>query len=194
MRAISCHAKYSITVFSGEEQIVVDSRGYAQTIQLKKPVIAHFEASGLLDNEIEAALMSFTFAGLPEGVNPLTTMSVFDSEMYCLSFPQNQRDEMQVQIDERLRELQLQNKTDFIIVEPPEVAKPWPTYDENDIEEILALQSAVGANPEGVYRYELEHEHREDILAAMLSQYDPAQAAEKYGVVEASEEPILVQS
>lgn len=193
MRCISPYGAYTITVFSAEEQIVVDARGYAQTVVLKKPIIAQFEKSGLLDNEIEAALQTFTFSGLPEGVNPLTQVAVFDSEAYCSRLPSNQRDEMQIQVDQRLRDLQKDHPTDFIIVEPTEIPKPWLTYDECSIEEVLQLQTATGASPEGVYRYELTNEERPEILEAMLRQYDPDQADAKYGPEE-DEEPILVQT
>lgn len=192
MRCISPYAAYTITIFEAREQIVVDSSNFAKLVVLDKPVVAQFEKSGLLDNEIEAALSKFTFSGLPEGINPLTRIAVFDSEAYCSRLPDKKnRAEMQVQIDERLRELQEQHPSDFIIVEPVEVPKPWATYDELEVEEILALQSATGANPEGIYRYELGKEERPEILEAMLRQYDPDQADAKYGA-EQGEEPIVV--
>lgn len=198
MRCISPYAGYSITVFEGNEQIVVDARGFAQTVQLEKPVIANFERSGLLDNEIEAALTSFTFAGLPEGINPLTRIAVFDTEAYCSRLPADRRDELQVKIDQRLRELALDSPSDFIVVDPPEVPRPWATYDECSIEEILALQSATGCNPESVYRYELDTLGRKEVLEAMLRQYDPLKANADFGEAEGDgqdEEPsILVQS
>ena len=191
MRCISPYSGYLLTIFEAKEQVVVDSRGYAQSLVLEKPVLAQFEKSGLLDHEIEEALTRFTFSGLPEGINPLTRIAVFDSEAYCARLPEKNRDEMQIQIDQRLRELQEQNPTDFIIVDPVEIPKPWPTYDDCEIEEILQIQSATGASAEGVYRYELAHQERSEILEAMLRQYDADQADAKYGTEE-DEEPIVV--
>lgn len=193
MRCISPHSRYSLTVFSPEEQIVVDARGYAQTVVLKKAVIADFEVSGLLDNEIDAALSRFSFSGLPEGVNPLSRIAVFDSEAYCARLPENQRAEIQVQIDTRLRELQEQHPSDYIIVEPLEIPKPYATYDEHTAEEVIALQQATGGNPEAFYRYELDNQARPEILEAMLRQYDPDQADAKFGP-ESDEESILVET
>lgn len=193
MRCISPYAAYQITVFEAEEQVVVDARGYAQSLVLKKPVQAQFEKSGLLDHEIQAALTSFTFSGLPEGINPLTRVAVYDSEVACARLPENQRAEMQVQIDQRLRELQKDHPSDFIIVEPAEIPKPWATYDELEVEEILALQAATGADPEGVYRYELANKERAEVLEAMLRQYDPDKADVEYGA-ESEEEPITVET
>jgi hypothetical protein len=200
MRCISPYAGYSITVFEGNEQIVVDARGFAQSVVLEKPVIANFERSGLLDHEIELALMSFTFAGLPEGINPLTRIAVFDTEAYCSTLPADRRDELQVKIDQRLRDLAEQSPGDFIVVDAPEVEKPWSTYDECTVEEILALQLATGCNPESVYRYELENLNRDEVLEPMLRQYDPVKAAAEYGELEEQApefnggEPIVVQS
>lgn len=193
MRCISPYAGYSITVFEGRERIVVDASNYAKLVSLEKPIIAQFERSGLLDHEIEAALTTFTFSGLPEGVNPLTRVAVFDSEAYCARLPASERAETQIQVDQRLRELQEQHPTDYIIVEPLEIPKPWLTYDEQDVEEILKIQSAIGADPETVYRYELENQGRGEILEVMLRQYDPDQADAKFGAEE-DEEPIVVQT
>lgn len=193
MRCISPYAGYSLTVFEPQERIVVDSSNFAKLVTLEKGVIANFEKSGLLDNEIEAALTTFTFSGLPEGVNPLTRIGVFDSEAYCSRLREGERAETQVQMDQRLRELQEQHPTDFIIVEPAEIPRPWATYDELEVEEILALQSAVGADPEAVYRYELANQERPEILEAMLRQFDSDQADAKFGPEE-DEEQILVET
>ena len=193
MRCISPHSRYSLTVFSPEEQIVVDARGYAQQLVLKKAVIADFEVSGLLDHEIEAALSKFSFSGLPEGVNPLSRIGVFDTEAFCSRLPEKDRAEIQIQIEERLRELQADHSSDFIIVEPLEIPKPYATYDEHDVEEILAIQQATGGNPETFYRYELANQQRPEILEAMLRQYDPDKADAEYGSEE-SEEPITVET
>ena len=193
MRCISPYAGYSLTIFEPQERIVVDSSNYAKLVTLEKGIVANFEKSGLLDHEIEAALTAFTFSGLPEGVNPLTRIAVFDSEAYCARLPASQRAETQVQMDQRLRDLQENHPSDFIIVEPADIPKPWVTYDELEIEEILALQEATGANPEAVYRYELSNQERPEVLEAMLRKYDPDQADAKYGPEE-DEEPILVQT
>lgn len=196
MRCISPYSGYSITVFEGNEQIVVDARGFAQTVVLEKAVIADFERSGLLDNEIEAALTTFTFAGLPEGINPLTRIAVFDTEAYCSRLPGDRRDEMQVKMDQRLRELAKDHPSDFIVVDPPEIPRPWATYDDCSVEEVLALQSATGCDPESVYRYEQDTLSRPEVLEAMLRQYDPVKADADFGEAEdgKEEDPILVQS
>lgn len=174
MRALSPHTNYSLQVFEGNEQIVMDARGYAQTVTLAKPVIADFDQGGLLDHEIEEALMHFNFAGLPEGVNPLTRISVFDTEAYVLTKPVAGRDELLVQIDARLRELQHLHPSQFIIVDPPVSPKPWPSYDTDSVEDILKFQERLQVNPELIRKYEEEHENRPEIIEAMRLAEDPS--------------------
>lgn len=179
MRCIAPSPGYSIQVFEAEEQVVVDARGHATTIVLKKPVIANFERQGLLDNEIEAALERFNFSGLPEGVSPLARIGCFDTEAYVARFKPHERDELLVQIDARLRELSDQFPNEFIIVDPPEAPKPWPSYDETDVEDILKFQEALKMSPETIRLYEEEHLNRAEIVDEMLSLENPEYARER---------------
>ena len=170
MRCLSPHARYSINVFDAREQIVTDARGYAHAVPVGLQVMANFEQLGLLEHEVELALSSFTFTGLPEGVNPLARIGVFDTEVYCLRFGEKDREEIQAQIEERLRVLQSQSPSEFIIVDIPTAAKPWAKYDEDSVEQILALQQATGTSPDVVRRYEEENQQRKTIIEAMKAQ------------------------
>lgn len=196
MRCLSPHPSYSIQVFEGKEQVVVDARGYATSLVLDKPVIANFDRSGLLDHEIEAALSYFNFSGIPEGINPLTRIAVFDTEAYVQRFDASRRDEMLLQINERLRELQPNNPSEFIIVEEPTVGKPWPGYDEDDAEAVLALQERIdprGTLVEQIRRYEQENQNRPEIVEAMMRIENPDLAEQVFGA-ELDDEPIVVRS
>lgn len=181
MRCLSPYANYSIQVFEGDEQIVVDQRGQAKQLTLSKPVIADFDRAGLLDHEIEVALETFSFSGLPEGVNPLTRISMFDSEAYVERFPKDERPEMLAKINERLRELQERHPGEFVIVEQPAAEKPWPSYDEDSAEEVIEFQKRLQINPERVRLYEVENLNRAEVVEAMLRQEDPSAADELYG-------------
>lgn len=181
MRFLSRHENYSIQVFEGKEQIVTDPRGYAQTITLQKPVVANFEKSGLLDHEQELALMTFNFSGLPEGINPLTTISVFDTEMYVdANFEEDERDDMDARMVARLIELHERHPSQFVPAPQPLAARPWPSYDKMDADEILRTREVLDANPESIRLYELENyevrekQVREEIVEAMLDLEDPA--------------------
>jgi len=184
MRCISPHARYSINVFDAREQIVTDARGYAHAVPVGMQVMANFENTGLLEHEIEVALSSFTFSGLAEGVNPLSKIGVFDTEVYCLRYPEHERDEMQAQIDERLRILQEQNPSQFIIVETPAAPRPWPKYDGDDAEQVLVVQQAMGISPTIVRRYEEENKNRPEIVEAMTLLEQGDEAVEEEIVVE----------
>lgn len=201
MRCLSPHGGYSIQILEGNEQVVIDARGYAQTITLNKPVIANFDKSGLLDHEIEAALFMFNFSGLPEGVNPLTRISCFDTEAYVEQYPKDRRDELLVQIDSRLRELQERHPSEFIIVESPQAARPWPSYDDDTVEDVLKFQERLRINPQTIRVYEVENQNRPEIVEAMLRIEDPEGADALYGSVDEeattvvpTEEKIVVEA
>lgn len=173
MRCLSPHGNYSLQVIEGNEQVIMDARGYAHTQTIKKPVVANFQKVGLLDYEIEAALSAFNFSGIPEGVNPLTRISSFDTEAYVLSIPEQGRDELLVQINKRLRELQARHPNEFIIVDPPHAPRPWPSYDEMTVEDILKFQEVLRIKPQEIRLYELENANRYDVVHGMLKKEDP---------------------
>jgi hypothetical protein len=179
MRCLSPHRKYSIQVIEGEERILVDASGMAKTVQLHKPVIANFDQGGLLPYETAFVLEKFNFSGLAEGVNPLTTVSCWDIEAFVQRFPRDRRQELYVQIVQRMRELQKLNPSEFIIVEPPETPRPWPSYDEFSVEDILKFQEILRINPDEIRAYELENDQRPEIVLAMLEKSDP-EAAKRF--------------
>jgi len=181
MRCLSPHRAYSIQVIEGREQIVVDARGFATTVELSKPFIANFQPSGLTDWEELAVYERFNFAGLAEGVNPLTTVGVWDVETACMAFPKSKREELYVQVCQRMRDLAELYPDQFIVVEPPEAPIPWPKYDEFSTEDIVKFQEALGINPDEIRLYELENQEREDIIIAMLQLTDPEAAKRLLG-------------
>lgn len=171
IRAISPHAKYSIQLIEGKEQVGMDSRGTIHTITLKEPVIADFHQGGLTEWEEDAALLNFTFSGLPEGVHPLTQVSVFDPEGFVLA-----RDDLDEGEKKALYDLIVENlkrradrfPSQFILVEKPGAAKPWPSYDKDAPEDIIQIQERLEIDPEIVRLYEEENANREEIVQAML--------------------------
>ena len=172
MRAISPHENYSIQVVEGDERIVVDDHGVARQISLHKPIIANFEKTGLTHFEEEVALMSFNFSALPEGVHPLSSISVFDTEMYVEQFPAEERDSILVKIDNRLRELaKNQGSGQFVVVDPPKAERPWPSYDDMSVEKVLSavdlLSTPHDSLAERVRLYEIENKNRKQIVDEM---------------------------
>jgi hypothetical protein len=196
MRCISPYSGYSITVFEGNEQIVVDARGYAQTVVLEKPVIANFERSGLLDNEIEAALTSFTFAGLPEGINPLTRIAVFDTEAYCSASAG--RPARRAADQDRPAPPRTRAGSPDGLHRRGSAGSPEAVGDVRRLHRRGSPRAAARHRVQPGERLPLRAGQRErsEVLEAMLRQYDPVKADAEYGEAEADhEEPaFLVES
>ena len=170
MRLLSQYSRYSLQIFGDGEKIVTDGKGVAMYVTTRKPVIAFFDKLGLMDHEADVALEKLNFTALPEGVPPLTRVGVWDSEAYCLENyedPDERRD-MQIQIDERVRDLAKKfSPRDFIIVDTPKAPIPWPSYDNDPVEDILKLQERLEVSPEVVRRYEQENQDRPEIVEPM---------------------------
>ena len=179
MRCLSPHRNYSIQVIEGREKIVVDARGYATTVELSKPFLANFSPSGLTEYEELACYERFDFSGLPEGVNPLTTIGVWDVETACMAFPKDRRQELYVQVCQRMRDLSERFPSEFIVVEPPDAERPWPKYDDFTSEDVIKFQEVLGVEPDLIRLYELENQGRHEIILAMLQKSDP-RAAERF--------------
>lgn len=179
MRAISPIAHYGITIQSPRMKRGMDQGGAIVEYFDGDLIHAQFETSGLTEWEQIFALENFDFSGLPDGVNPLTRVSVFDSEAYVQRFPKDERAKIQKVIDERLVELQETFPSEFRIVEKPAQPAPWPTYDETPLEDvigqdgsvetlgILSMQKLSGWSPEQIRLYEVENANRPDVVAAM---------------------------
>lgn len=166
MRCISPYPRYSIQVFEGKERVAIDDKsGVAYSYTIEKPVIANFQQGGLLEHEIEWALTKFNYAGLAEGVNPLTRVATFDTETYAI---QNSLSEEELAaVDARLRHLAELNPSEFVVVDQPAALKPWESYDEQSAEDVIFTRNLIDASPEKVRLYEIEHQARPEVIEAM---------------------------
>lgn len=180
MRAISPIARYGITLQSPRPRRGMDKAGTVVEYFEGELFHAQFETSGLTEWEQIFALENFDFSGLPDGVNPLTHVSVFDSEVYVQQFPKQEREAIQKIIDERLVELQATFPSEYRIVEKPATPKPWPTYDDTPLEDVIdkktgetvqlgikSLQKLSGWSPEQIRLYEVENANRSEVVEAM---------------------------
>lgn len=168
MRCISPHANYSITLFNPKPKRGMDGSGTIVEYTDGEPLLAQFDKTGLLDHEIEEALEYFDFSALPEGVNPVTRIACFDSEVFVMRFPEEEREAKLEAIDKRLREVAPLFPTQFRIVEQPPADKPWANYDEQSVDDILQLQAQTGISPEKIRLYELERKApRSTLIRAM---------------------------
>jgi len=160
MRAISPISRYGIQLIEAVPKRGLDRTGAVVEYTDSKPVHAQFTQGGLTEWEQIAALEHFDFSGLPEGVNPLTRVSVFDSEAAVAHIANaTERIALQELMDERLRHFATLYPSEYMIVDKPPVPKPWPSYDTDSIEKVLQIQEATEYSPEAIRLYEMERPH-----------------------------------
>jgi hypothetical protein len=165
MRAISPHANYSIQIRSAKVRRGVDQTGQMLEVVEQEPLVLQFEHFAVTPEEASAVLQAFSFSGLAEGVNPLTVLGVWDSEIYKRTFDKSDA-EMQDICETLRRKGEANGWRMFIIVDEPRAPKPWPTYDEDSEDDIIAAAQRFGFI-ESVIQYESENEQREEILTAL---------------------------
>jgi len=164
-RFISPHTRYSIAVDPGNERLIQDSRGVSHLHKESDPQIAQFEQSGLRDHEIAEAFEKWTFSGLPEGVNPVTRIGVYDPEAQAIAGDWSESGRKAV---ERKLWFEAENHPgDLTFVPAPRARVPWPSYDEDTAEEIIELQARLQVAPGQIRRYEEENKGRKSIVEKM---------------------------
>jgi hypothetical protein len=173
MRAISPISRYGIQLIEAIPKRGMDRTGTVVEYTDAKPVHAQFTQGGLTEWEQIAALEHFDFSGLPEGVNPLTRVSVFDTEAAVAHIANaKERIALQELMDERLRHFSTLYPSEFMIVEKPPVPKPWPSYDTDSIEKVLQIQEATEYSPEAIRLYEMERPHPRVTLIQRMAELE----------------------
>ena len=160
MRYVSRSPKYSVGVVEGQ---MAQVNGLIFESSPKK--IAKFTQGVALDHEIEAALKHFTFRGLPDGVPPETYVSVLDTRDYQKQ--EKLTDEERERIEQWLESLPSFGQ-DYIKVEEIRAPRPWPSYDEDSVEDIVAAIERFHFDPEDVRRYEQENLDRAELLEKLV--------------------------
>lgn len=164
-RFISPHARYTVAVDPGHERMLTDARGNTFLHKESDPQVAQFEQSGLHDHEIAIAFERWTFSGLPEGTNPITRIGVYDPEAQAIAF--DWTDEQRSQVERKLW-LEAQNHPgDLAFVLTPRQISPWPSYDDDTVEEIIEFQARLKVDPEQVRSYESDNKNRKQIIEVM---------------------------
>lgn len=169
-RVISPHAKFSIQLIESPVKRGTDQAGNVVEYTDSKPVIADFAQVGLHDWEQIAALEKFNFSGIAEGVNPLGTVSVYDSEAAAIQ--NGWTPEFHARVDKRLRHLAEMNPGSMLLVETPVKVSPWPSYDTQDVNTIFRLFQETGADPETVRVYEHENQARPEVIEVAQRRQD----------------------
>ena len=164
-RFISPHSRYTVAIDPGHERMVTDQRGVTFLHRESEPTVAQFEQSGMRDHEIQEALTRWTFNGLPEGINPITRIGVYDPEANAIAA--DWPDEARKKVERKLWLEAEAHPGDLAFCLSPRQPMPWPSYLSDTPEEILQFQERLGINPEIVRRFEEENEGRQEIIAAM---------------------------
>lgn len=160
MRYVSRSPKYSVGV---GEPTMANVNGIIFEQEPKK--IAKFHQGLALDHEVEAALKHFTFRGLPDGVPPETMVSVLDTVDYQKE--NKLSDEQRLALEQHIESLPSFGQ-DYIRVDEIRAPKPWPTYDEDSVEDIVSAIERFGFDADDVRRYEQENENRSDLLEKLV--------------------------
>lgn len=164
-RFISQHVRYSVAVDPGHERLVTDARGNSFMHRESEPRLAQFEQSGVRDHEISDAFERWTFSGLPEGVNPVTRIGVYDPEAQAIAADWD--DDARRAVERKLWFEAEDHPGDLAFVASPRARAPWPSYDSDTVEEIVELQQRLQVPPGQIRRYEEENESRAEIVSAM---------------------------
>lgn len=160
MRYVSRSPKYSVGI--GEPEM---AQVNGLLFENKPKKLAKFQQGLALQHEVEAALKAFTFRGLPDGVPPETMVSVFDTRDYQKQAKLT--DEEREALEQHLETLPSFG-ADYIRVEELRAPKPWPSYDEDSVEDIVEAIDRFKFDADAVRRYEQENENRDELLAALV--------------------------
>lgn len=169
MRALSPHLAYSLKLLDPVERMVTDTNGSTFLQVISPPVIAHFEHAGLTPEEATIALQRFSFSNLPEGVNPTTRVSIYDTDIQAKLLGWD--DDFKALAEERLRAAAQRSPGDLVVIEDQSAPLPWPTYDTDDADEIVVIAQRLGL-VDVVRAYEKENAGRSSVLEGLDSVED----------------------
>lgn len=166
-RFVSKYRAYSIT--GRPQRTMVLATGQKQVLEHR--IICDFKVAGsdgmggLSPWEKEAALSHFNFGAKGHDEDVSRRLSVYDTEAAQMQFGWD--DETREFIEDRLRSAN-GNGIDFIEVEPPRVATPWPSYDDlTDADEIAFEVGRLGFDIGYVISYEQQNKNRPEVIAAL---------------------------
>lgn len=169
MRCISPHLGYSLQVFEPSETIEHDGvTGKAYSRVDRPALVADFDHGGLFPHEVEYALTEWEgdWKGIPEGVNPATRISLWDTE--AMSIAKGWDEVYLAAVDARLRFLETLCNGRFRIIEDLRAPRPFPKYDLVEEEAIPQYLAITGISAEIALRYENEKAEPRPWLVAQL--------------------------
>jgi len=192
VRFVAKYKKYNV-IFQRE---IVEHYATGEQRTLQPYIDCQFDLYGsMLPHEIEAAREQFINYGLPVEVDGVTTIdplyrfSVFDS-VECQRL-QGFDDAKRVELEQFLLN-RPECGVDYILVEAPRLAPPWPTYDSfrgvrglPTAEAIAKRVQEDGYEVAEVHAYERQNQNRQEVLDALEALLLEEPAGEQEELIEA---------
>lgn len=151
---------------------VTESYATGLTRTIEEPIYAMFTVGGLLPAERELAVNRWSFNGLPQQQDQVTTVTpdhrigVFDTEIAQLA--KGWSDETRQLVENALLQRATVND-DILVIEEVRTAPPWPRYDAYQGGTKMLVRKLVdeGHDLEQVLAYERENQQRDEVLIAL---------------------------
>lgn len=172
-RYISRASSFKKTVIKGEQTLIQGPAG-PQVSVLRDAEIAMFEQGNVTPWEVERAVEVWgnSFRGVADGEEPVKRISAYDTDLAAERGAWSKETKAQV---EKL--LDAQQGQDYMRVDLPRHSVPWPTYDEIDsAEQIALITAASGHNVDEVLAYERENMNRPEVIAELEAVKESADA------------------
>lgn len=176
MRFLHKHPGGKVTAIPGEDDLFTNR-------PKKSPEVASFKVGLLFPWEIAAAKSTFHFRGQTAWGSPGNVGELVDPSgriAYYDTVEQQKQNGWTDEYRQRVEQGLLNNKflgSDFILVERPELPKPWPKYDElvahgrrtvvMVAEQIKETVDSLGLDTESVVAYEETHLNRPEVINAL---------------------------
>ncbi len=168
-RYLSKSESYKRTVRQPVTTLVAGPAG-PEVHPVREAIMAEFQKGGLTAHERELARQTFFFRGLAEGENPLSRVSLFDTDVEARL--QGWTDETKAEIEAALDS---GRNEWYFRVEEQRLPTPWPLYDKQTPKQIVETLKATGSDPEYVAAYERENKNRATVLTE-LAAIDPEES------------------
>lgn len=165
MQCISTSGRLALPI-RGELERLKDTHGNLVRDTVRG-LTAQFEPASMAPEHMREAVSRLPAFGRGVGLNedPYRRCGFFDS--HHAQRVNDWTDEDRELVEETLASLP-ENGVDFLIVEAPKVAAPWPKYDSaRSVGSIVSTVEQIGVDPQVVIDYERQNRDRAEVVEAM---------------------------
>lgn len=167
-RYISKARAYKRGVVYPRLEMVKGTDGQVMQIESGDTIIASFHQGGATEREVQIALERFSFKGTTDGEDPTRRLSIYDTDEEARQ--RGWSDDLKKRVESIL-----DNNQDeyYFKVEAVKAQKPWPSYDDTDINHIVDVAKVVGVSLEDILAYEDENSKRPEVVSAVQAALKP---------------------